>query len=255
MPHTPEPKKPGKLSMKCYRRLNPIKAISFDLDDTLYENWPIIAAAEQAQMDFLHQKRPSTAQTTNVDWVNFKHQVLNRQPELRHNITQLRGQSIYLQLLALGENEDNAERLSQQAFEVFHQRRIKVTIKTPIIEFLRQLAKHYPLIALTNGNACIKTMGLGDIFDFAILAGEHGVEQKPSRQMFDCAAAKLGLNNENILHIGDSQPSDVQGALNANCMAVWYNPSQKAATNGSGLPHIEISEIEQLSPLLLPNSR
>ena len=36
--------------MKFYRPLRPFKAISFDLDDTLYDNHPII---EKAENDFL----------------------------------------------------------------------------------------------------------------------------------------------------------------------------------------------------------
>ena len=33
--------------MKVYRRLQSVKAISFDLDDTLYSNYPVMIAANK----------------------------------------------------------------------------------------------------------------------------------------------------------------------------------------------------------------
>ena len=38
-----------------YRQLQPIKVITFDLDDTLYDNYFVIRAAEQAFLDCLQQ--------------------------------------------------------------------------------------------------------------------------------------------------------------------------------------------------------
>lgn len=36
------------------RAISPIQVLSFDLDDTLYNNHPIIKAAVQAQIDYLN---------------------------------------------------------------------------------------------------------------------------------------------------------------------------------------------------------
>lgn len=236
--------------MRCYRRLNPIKAISFDLDDTLYNNWPIIEKAEQAQLKFLQQNVPQAHNTNSADWLRSRHLLLNERPELRHDIGQLRQQGIYCQLRELGLNQSDAQNISLQAFTVFHQQRIKVVIDAEVINLLCQLAEHYPLIALTNGNACINAMGLGEVFQFAILAGDDGIQQKPSRQMFDVAAQQLSLQTSGILHIGDSLTSDVQGALNAGAMAVWYNPNNSRLNSNTPLPHLQINHLSQLNQLL-----
>jgi len=50
--------------MKYYRPLKPFKAISFDLDDTLYDNQPIIKKAEDEILAYLNQKHPELAGLT-----------------------------------------------------------------------------------------------------------------------------------------------------------------------------------------------
>ena len=44
--------------MKFYRRLNPLKAMSFDLDDTLYNNHPFIVEAEKQLFHFVFSRWP-----------------------------------------------------------------------------------------------------------------------------------------------------------------------------------------------------
>lgn len=241
--------------MRLYRRLNPIKALSFDLDDTLYDNWPVILKAENAQLEYLHQALPQTRNTDMKQWQAFRFTLAKNDPSLCHDIGLLRQVATKQQLMHLGLAQSQAEHHSRQAFEAFYQQRIKVTIEPKIIDIMRQLSNKLPVIAITNGNACVDTMGLGKVFKFALLAGDKiadgtSLEQKPSPDMFDEASKQLNINKENILHIGDSQHSDIQGALKANCMAAWINPQNKSLKTHSGLPHIEFQQIEQLLGLV-----
>lgn len=41
--------------MQIFKALVPLQALSFDLDDTLYDNAPVIAAAEQAMLSALSE--------------------------------------------------------------------------------------------------------------------------------------------------------------------------------------------------------
>ena len=45
--------------MHFYRRLKPIKAITFDLDDTLYDNYPVILKTTEESHRFLQAYHPS----------------------------------------------------------------------------------------------------------------------------------------------------------------------------------------------------
>lgn len=232
--------------MRCYRRLPTIKAISFDLDDTLYDNWPVLQKAEQAQLAFLHQHVPQSIETTEADWMAVRRRLAINNPWLCHDIGQWRQQGIYHGLLKLGLANSKAKSISREAFDVFYLWRNKIELSTEVHKTLEQLANRYPLIALTNGNASIEAIGLAGLFKFAIAAGDNGLKQKPHPDMFDVALQRLNIQKHQLLHIGDSMKSDVQGALNAGCSAIWFNPNGKTLTSRTPLPHLEISHLNKL---------
>ena len=53
--------------MHFYRSTGPIKAMSFDLDDTLYDNRPVIRHVEQQMVLWLHSHHPLSA-TRSLAW-------------------------------------------------------------------------------------------------------------------------------------------------------------------------------------------
>ena len=70
--------------MHFYRRWQPVAAISFDLDDTLYDNGPAIVRAEQWMLSHLRSEYLATAMLDKPRWLELKRSVLNGAPELRH---------------------------------------------------------------------------------------------------------------------------------------------------------------------------
>lgn len=63
-------------------------------------------------------------------------------------------------------------------------------------------------------------IGIADVFAAVIDSGRLGVE-KPDRRIFDHALAVLGASQPGI-HIGDSWPADIAGALGAGWRAIWF---------------------------------
>jgi putative hydrolase of the HAD superfamily len=63
-------------------------------------------------------------------------------------------------------------------------------------------------------------IGIADAFAAVIDSGRLGIE-KPDRRIFDHALAALGATQPGI-HIGDSWPADIAGALGAGWRAVWF---------------------------------
>jgi HAD superfamily hydrolase (TIGR01549 family) len=63
-------------------------------------------------------------------------------------------------------------------------------------------------------------IGLADIFHAVIDSGRVGIE-KPDRRIFDHTLAALGATAPGI-HIGDSWPADIAGALGAGWRAIWF---------------------------------
>jgi putative hydrolase of the HAD superfamily len=63
-------------------------------------------------------------------------------------------------------------------------------------------------------------LGIAEAFAAVIDSGRIGIE-KPDRRIFDHALAVLGATRPGI-HIGDSWPADIAGALGAGWRAIWF---------------------------------
>ena len=66
--------------MHFYRRWQPVAAISFDLDDTLYDNGPAIVRAEQWMLSHLRSEYLATAMLDKPRWLELKRAVLLANP-------------------------------------------------------------------------------------------------------------------------------------------------------------------------------
>ncbi|MAD76369.1 MAG: haloacid dehalogenase [Rheinheimera sp.] len=228
--------------MHIYKALSPIKALYFDLDDTLYDNKPVIAAAEQAMLDALLKHAPASKGKDSDFWWQHRLKLAKIEPELRHDIGRWRLLGIEAGLLELGIATDEAKVVAQQGYDAFLDARTKISLTAEVNDLLTALSTQYRLIAITNGNACINKMGLGELFEFSLQAGPAG-KMKPYPDMFQAAAQRLKLAPSQILHIGDSHRADVMGALAAGCQAAWLDHHQQAV---STLPHIRLTDVQQL---------
>lgn len=90
---------------------------------------------------------------------------------------------------------------------------------------VRTLARYYPLTIVSNGFGevqyeKIRLSGLEDCFAYVILSEEVGV-QKPNPLIFEKALKLNNLPPEQVLMIGDSYNSDIQGAINAGIDQLW----------------------------------
>lgn len=87
----------------------------------------------------------------------------------------------------------------------------------------------FVLAAVTNGTKLaqekrICLSGLDKIFDEIFISENVGAE-KPDREFFNFVFEKLGITNKNeVLIIGDSLTSDMQGGFLAGIDTCWYNP-------------------------------
>ena len=223
-----------------------IKAISLDLDDTLWPVWPAIEGAEKALENWLGHHAPmSTALFANpLARHDLREYVMRTRPDLHHQLSKIRLEAIRLALERSGENVD----LAPAAFDVFFAARNCVQLFDDALPALQLLAQHYPLVALTNGNADIETIGLGSYFCANISAQKFGVG-KPDPRIFHAAAGAANVLPHQILHVGDDALLDVLGALNSGMQAVWLNRGE-AAWSHALQPHETVTTLTELCGLL-----
>jgi len=236
--------------MKFYKPLRSFKAISFDLDDTLYDNHPIITKAEADFFTYLTTTYPKLTELTEKKWHLYKNLMVKETPSLRHDVSLWRKEILKRVMVVYGMTMLDAIKHSELAFQEFLRLRSDFSVPQKSIDLLKQLSLHYPVVAITNGNVNVKQIGLHDSFEFILKAGD-GFNSKPHVDLFQQAALKLDIAMSDILHIGDHLITDVYGAQNNNAQAVWFNPNGKNSLDGAKLlPVVEIADIQDLLNLI-----
>lgn len=224
---------------------SPIKVITFDLDNTLWDVEPVLIRAEQAQRNWLLEHRPGAIENFDHErlW-EFKKSVWKRHPELAHQISKIRVQFLYELQREAGYTEQLARDGAETAFAVFLEYRHEVVLYEEALAVLQDLAGQYTLGALTNGNADIYKTDAAEYFDFAFLAEDMNAS-KPAPDMFHAAMEKTGLPAGQIVHVGDNVDHDVRGAQAVGMHSIWMN-SQGENWPGGKLADREINNLRQL---------
>lgn len=228
-----------------------IRAISFDLDDTLWPIWPIIERAEKALTAWLGEHAPMTSALFANPHArhDIREQVMRSRPDIHHDLSAIRREAIRLALTRAGDDPG----LAEPAFDVFFAERNRVTLFDDVLPALSWLAERYPLVALSNGNADLVKTGIDRYFRAGISASRFGVA-KPDARIFVAAAQAAGVLPEQVLHVGDDAGHDVIGALLAGMQAVWVNRSEHLWTDVHHEPHETVSTLSELCDMLMPGA-
>ena len=222
--------------------------ITFDLDDTLWSVKPVIVAADNALRAWLVINATRLEALTPERMQQLRAEVVQQQPELDRLVSEVRYQVLLRALLQSGYGQHEAQEIAEQAFQVFLAARQNVELFADVLPTLEQLRHRYMLGALSNGNADVRRVGLGEYFSFALNADMLGVA-KPEPQVFLAALARAQVSAAQSVHIGDHPQDDIFGAQQVGMRTIWFNPEQKVWT-GEREPDAQISQISQLPDLL-----
>ncbi|MFW7525981.1 5-amino-6-(5-phospho-D-ribitylamino)uracil phosphatase YigB [Vibrio ostreicida] len=238
--------------MNVYRSLSPIRAMSFDLDDTLYDNRPVIQRVEREVTAWLHTQHPVSASKPLSWWQQLKKELIQTERQLAHDLTHLRFRQVEQGLIRLGYQDTEAEQAANNTLQEALRLRSDFVVPPKTHRILGMLSKRLPLVAITNGNVDVERIGLDKYFSLVLRAGSDG-DAKPHHHMFSKAAEFLELSPSNILHVGDHLLSDVSGAKMSGFQACWFNDQGVILTHhrqAKTLPDIEIQDVEELLALV-----
>ena len=238
--------------MKFYRRLQQIKAMSFDLDDTLYDNGPVVRRAEAWMHMHLRCQYPHIRHLDDNAWAQLKRHVIHQQPSLIHDVSAMRIACLTALFLRHDYSEQDARSVAEVIFKQVLAVRSDFVVPEKTFAVLSELASKIPLIAVTNGNVDTDKIGLTPFFTAVIKPG-NGLRMKPYPDLFTLAAETLALPPQHILHVGDHLKSDVAGAISNGFMSAWFNDQQQSlmtSNRSSHLPDIEITHLDELTSLL-----
>jgi len=171
--------------------------------------------------------------------------VIESAPEIAHNLTVVRRETLVRWFEQQGANRDEAEHMAGEGFRVFYHARQQVD-PYPLVEHtLQHLSARFPLAAITNGNADLMAMPLGRYFQFSLQASDFP-KAKPDPVMFEEAIRRLNVAPHTCLHVGDDPDHDVTGARNAGLKTAWVNTRQLSPELGA---HADLT-VTQIHDLL-----
>ena len=223
-----------------------LRAVSLDLDNTLWDTPPVLLRAEAALAAWLAEHAPAiTAMFDSGRFRRLRAEIASREPGRAHDVTWLRTESLRHAASLAG----YPGTLAEQAFEVFWRERNTLELYAEVDAALARLAALVPVYALTNGNASVQQVGIGRYFTGAIdapTAGAAKPDREIYRQLVDLAAIPAGT----ILHVGDDALADVYGARAAGLQAAWMNRTGAKWPDELPLPDHEIADLNALADLV-----
>ena len=231
--------------------LQRVRAISFDLDDTLWDCASAIAGAEHACYEWLVKHAPRVTESFDAaTLLQRRAQILKHQPELVGDVTRLR-KTMLTQTLA---EFDYSSEIADAAFNAFYVARSEVQLYEGCLALLEGLKQQYQVAAITNGNANLKLVGIDHFFQSVHMADLDN-PAKPHRHMFDQCLAQFDLPPSALLHVGDNPETDVAGAQAAGVQAVWFNGQEIVWPEALPRAEFEVRSLSELHELLLSTEK
>jgi putative hydrolase of the HAD superfamily len=197
----------------------PIKAILFDLDDTLWPIVPVIERAETILFDWLATHAPGVVQRFTIEDMRARRMVLMAtESRLAMDLRALRHAALTEAFILCGEDPVNVD----QAMAVFSKARNNVTIYHDVQPSLTRLAGRVMLGSVSNGVADLEAIGLAHHFKVSVAAHRFGCA-KPDAAIFHTACDALGVAPAEAAYVGDDPVVDVEGAQKAGLRGIWIN--------------------------------
>lgn len=227
-----------------------IKAVIFDIDNTLYSYDSAHAVAWEALCAYAKEKLDMDAEAFAASHKAAQQIVKER---LGADCAALHNRQLRYQVLL----EENQKPLCHAIAmnDLYWNTLIAAARPEPgILECLRALKQAGYILGIgtdmTIDYQLKKLMSLQMLpfFDFVVSSEEVNVE-KPHEKLFACCARKADVRPEECLFVGDNLKKDVYGASNAGMESVWFCPDEAA---GALHPQVRrIAHYDQLRNMLI----
>jgi YjjG family noncanonical pyrimidine nucleotidase len=224
-----------------------LKAVLFDLDDTLFDH----AHASSVALRALHERHAS-----DIAFEDFsaKHAELLEVYHKRflggeYTLDQARAERMMALFANFGELLDD-EVAWQIAGEYRELHQTNRQLVEGAKELLDDLSKEFALGIVTNNStaeqyAKLAHLGIANHFKAVVISEEVGV-MKPDAAIYFAALDRLGCEPHEAVMVGDNLHADVLGAQEAGIAAVWFNRFDKTGQTAQ-TQHLE--QIRALAPV------
>jgi HAD superfamily hydrolase (TIGR01509 family) len=233
----------------------PIRAVLFDLDDTLFDH----SYSVRASLSALREAHPALASRPLDDLERDYHALLDEIHIrfLRGHITaeEARTQRFRDLFAICGHTvtADDAALHSERYRAVYQDVRRAVPGALALLDRLRGTA----IVGVVTNNITaeqeekLRVTGMERRIDFMVTAEDAG-SIKPDPGIFHEAVRRAGCRPSEAVMLGDAWVADVEGALSAGLHAVWFNRKRLPVPKAGLVPEIRALEpAESVAQVLL----
>ena len=223
-----------------------IKAVVFDLDNTLYAYDPLDQEAGQRVQDF-------TCRMLGISKDRYQEAYQFGRAETKRKLGKVaasHNRLLYFQK-TLEYMKVKPMPLSLQMYEMYWGTFLeKMQLFPGARSLIDSLCEKGIMIAVcTDLTAHIQhrkliALGLSDDI-FCLVTSEEAGREKPASEMFALCLEKLGLPAEEVCYIGDNYSKDIVGAKACGMKAIWFHPEKPAGQQYREIEETLLSEISE----------
>ncbi len=150
---------------------------------------------------------------------------------------------------------DDSELGFELAEQFGRERRSRPIVYEETFRVLDELKKNYRLLLLTNGTPDLQwekingVSGLEAYFDKIVISGEFG-RGKPDVSIFEHSLQTMEVSANEVVMVGDKLTTDILGSNRTGIASVWINRNG-VLRNDEIVPKHEIASLDELLELLI----
>jgi len=232
-----------------------LRAVLFDLDGTLMDHDAARAAGLGAHLSsWLPGLEANDLARLEKEWQRLE--ALHYDAYARGECTFAEQRRRRVQGMHTAMERKPADELTADAWFASYLRHYRAAWRAfdDVLPALAALAVAHPSVALgvvTNGEgepqrAKLAAIGLGERFRAVVASGEEGVA-KPEAEIFALACERLGVEQEQTVHVGDRLDLDAEAAAAAELRGIWLD---RLGTASSPAHVMRISTLHELPAVL-----
>lgn len=205
-----------------------VKAVLFDLDETLIDALTGLRAAQQAVAERLHRYLHERGVKVDEDQTHSRLREFDDKMAIE---TRYNRDEWWPELLAeFGLRQEVPRRTVRQLTKLYWTT-LSSAIKpypeaTPTLSYLKEKGYKLGLITDTDVEPGVKRervdrLEFVKLFDAVVISGEDTPETKPSPKPFLLLASKLGVSVGECVVVGDKPFTDIKGANDTGMRTIW----------------------------------
>ncbi|MCP4584246.1 MAG: HAD family hydrolase [candidate division Zixibacteria bacterium] len=229
------------------KKLTKIKAILFDIDDTLFDR----NIAQSQMLELFKREYVDIFSDIDEHMINTAFLEADRYSTEAFFATGLvdsvRIKRFEIFLAMLGIEQEHARSMLNLYLDNYAKVDAEMEGAKAV---LKKLAEKYQLGVISNGLAKaqyqkLDSIGIKNIFESITISEEVGL-QKPDPRIFWKAGSGLDRKPEECLYVGNSYNIDILGAIAAGMASCWFNPGGNRPVEQERKPDYEISSLRDI---------